>query len=381
MLRISCLHKKKEQGYSLVELLVALLFTMILMAGMATVFKTSLSSFVTSGEKLSNARRNRMALDMLSDDLNISGQYLTQLDQYPSWVLTSNPGFWIEPGADASIPDQLHLAFNEALPFDAALSLPAGETTTTSNAAAVMARTTLQDYPSSFTLTTRSDQASLVKSGMYLVFKDSFDVKQIQTAEDNADGTISISTMASITDDTGASTGASGNYFNVPHKDKAPVLVVMPPQQVRYSVKNKNLDPENVGLAVPCLIREQCDYGKIFASTESSYTSSLIAENVTNLKIWLSVDNGTTWITGTSWANIQAKVNTALEGAGRQGYTSITSNPHWYRDIPALVRIDLTTQTAKSREEYSDSLGKVARKTQTQTLIMLPRYFGLSYYQ
>ena len=50
-----------QQGFSLVELLVALAFTMFLMAGMANIYKSSLSTFYTSGESVSSARRNRMA--------------------------------------------------------------------------------------------------------------------------------------------------------------------------------------------------------------------------------------------------------------------------------------------------------------------------------
>ena len=46
-----------QRGFSLVELLVALVFTMVLMAGMANVYRASLSSFYTSGESISSVRR------------------------------------------------------------------------------------------------------------------------------------------------------------------------------------------------------------------------------------------------------------------------------------------------------------------------------------
>ena len=84
------------QGFSLVEMLVALVFTGILMAGMATVFKTSLSTFYTSGEQLSSARRNRMSIDLLGDDLNAACMYLLD-PSVPPAVVATNPPFYILP--------------------------------------------------------------------------------------------------------------------------------------------------------------------------------------------------------------------------------------------------------------------------------------------
>ena len=70
-------------GFSLVELLVALVFTMVLMAGMANVYKASLSAFYTSGESISSSRRNRMSVDLLVEDLNRAGMFLTDLSVPP----------------------------------------------------------------------------------------------------------------------------------------------------------------------------------------------------------------------------------------------------------------------------------------------------------
>ena len=64
-------------GFSLVELLVAVLFIGILMAGMANVFKSSVNTMATSSEGISSNRRNRMSIDLLYDDLNIAGLYIT----------------------------------------------------------------------------------------------------------------------------------------------------------------------------------------------------------------------------------------------------------------------------------------------------------------
>lgn len=70
----------RNAGFSLVELLVAMVFTALLMAGMAKVFQASLGTFYTAGEKMSSARRNRLSLDILYDDLNTAGMFLLPTD-------------------------------------------------------------------------------------------------------------------------------------------------------------------------------------------------------------------------------------------------------------------------------------------------------------
>src|SRR5664279_6108919 len=88
--------RPNERGFSLVELLVALVFTMVLMAGMANVYKASLSSFYTSGESLSNLRRNRMSVDLLADDINAACMYLVDLTN-PPLVSSTSPPFYLKP--------------------------------------------------------------------------------------------------------------------------------------------------------------------------------------------------------------------------------------------------------------------------------------------
>lgn len=372
-------YSHQETGFSIVEMMVAMLFTMLLMLGMASVFKSSLSSFVTAGERLSSGRRNRMALEMLNDDLNMAGQYLTQMDRYPSWVLPNNPGFWIEPGSSSTVPDALHLAFDDALPFDATLSI--ANATTTSNASSVYSRSALSSLPANLQIQTQADQVPQVKSGMYLVFKDAFDVKQIASVVSSSGSTLTVTLQDAPYNQAGAPTGSTGLYFSVPHLNGAPILIVKPAQQVRYQIQNLNLDTSDAAKTIPCLVREQTDYGKNFVNTEPTYSISIIAENVTNFKVQLSVDGGANWISGTTWSAMLASLDSALATSGREGFQAVSGNPHWYRDIPTLVKMDLTTQTAMARSEYSSTSGTAAKKTLTQTLMVSPKYFGLSYYQ
>ena len=114
--------RNRSNGFSLVEMLVVLVFTMILMAGMASVFKSSLSSFAVSGERISSTRRNRLAMDLLSDDLNVAGQYLT-LEAPPNGIMDANPGFIINPNVafentdvPSPVTDELLFYFDDPLP-------------------------------------------------------------------------------------------------------------------------------------------------------------------------------------------------------------------------------------------------------------------------
>ena len=114
------------RGFSLVELLVALVFTMTLMAGMANVYKASLSSFYTSGESISHVRRNRMSMDLLADDLNQACMYLADLAVPPATSATMQPFFvWpnmpIEGSDDPATSDELYFYVDQSLPFEGTL--------------------------------------------------------------------------------------------------------------------------------------------------------------------------------------------------------------------------------------------------------------------
>ena len=128
---------RRSDGFSLVEMLVALVFTMLLMAGMAAVFKASLSTLFTSGESLSSARRNRMSIDLLGSDLDSACMYLQQLSGYPPMLSAASPAFYIEPNmpianlpatalpTDPTTSDQLFFYLDLPLAFQGKVSTPA----------------------------------------------------------------------------------------------------------------------------------------------------------------------------------------------------------------------------------------------------------------
>ena len=122
---------------------------------------------------------------------------------------------------------------------------------------------------------------------------------------------------------------------------------------------------------------------------------SVIAENVSGFKVYLSMDPSNTvkamkdvWggyqNTATDWAapgGILSVLNSQIStagGLGRAGFQLISnSNLNWFRDIPVTVRVDITTRTVTARTEYQSANGRAFRDT-TQTLVLVPRHFGLT---
>lgn len=407
-----CAAKRRSAGFSLVELLVALVFTMVLMAGMASVFKSSLSTAVKANEQISNLRRNRMSLDMIYDDLNNMGMYLLSLTKYPNALTSSNPGFFVAPnvsyaatGLDvqgtlpgnwiypASTGDELNLYFDEPLPYDAIL-----RTSLAGLSSKIDAGTTVSDSDTFNVEFQDANQAAEVKAGMYVIFQDAWDVKQVTSVPDpstSPSATVAITASGATSsggydDASGAPTGATP-LNKAAHVSGKNVLIVDPGRKVRYSIQTKHLDPTDHSKLIPCLIREEGAFGGSFDSTRTA----IIAENVIGFKVFISANRGTTWAgsgyttTSTSgavepWNDLTADgkfrkvLDTSLSG-GRPGWTD-TSNPNWFREIPVIVRIDLLTRTMQKRTEYGNQSATSPTAdygTRLQTLILVPRHTGL----
>ena len=170
------------RGFSLVELLVALVFTMVLMAGMANVYRASLSSFYTSGESISSVRRNRMSLDLLADDLNQACMYLADLAVPPATSATMQPFFiWpnmpIEGSDDPTTSDELYFYVDQSLPFEG--RLVAG-TTQSSTAELVLSGAAPTVADNSLTIECgNASYVNMVEQGQLLLFKDAWEAASI----------------------------------------------------------------------------------------------------------------------------------------------------------------------------------------------------------
>jgi hypothetical protein len=195
------------------------------------------------------------------------------------------------------------------------------------------------------------------------------------------------------------------------------VLFVKHGLYVRYSIQPVNLDPDpaNAGLLIPCLVRDEVVYSTVSGSPTpfaAPLTRTIVAENVIGFQVMVSPDAGTTWINnpydaaqragalpspGTpglphtvhnSWAQLTALLNLHPAITGRPGpFNRVLDNRLWFKDIPMTLRVDVTTRTARARSEYQQNnpatiingTGGVPYKIQTQSIVLVPRHFGLSY--
>ena len=158
------------------------------------------------------------------------------------------------------------------------------------------------------------------------------------------------------------------------------VVIARPAQYVRYRIESRNWDPAKPdGIGIPCLIRDQGPYPGAGTFSPDTTLTTIVAENVSRFTVSLSADHGATWITGTNWAAIKTALNGQLAASGAPGFKSVDSTPHWYRYAPILVRVNVTTRTAAQRAEYSPAGDALAYKEQTQSLVLLPRHFGLNF--
>lgn len=396
----------KTRGFSLVEVVVALAFISLLMAGMLRVYGSAIQGFSTANETIKAQRDNRWALQAVQDDLQAAGYYfpirpvmggidnVNSGNQNPLLLL---PGrtlvnkYIADPNNPAAAPtnetltfDELQLMTDQLLPISARLSVA----TTTSNSLTVTA--TLGDF-------------SLLKDGDFAVILDpASDMVRVKGGSYSGT-TAAIALEASSLQDptTGAFLGAFGTLRNLTHQVGAEVIFIRPNQVVRYTILPLPMDPSNTSATVPCLVRDQTNYpigGALIdwpAATASQaalasagpggapVVRTVIAENVTGLRFDLSANQGQTWVRGNTWAatltNLNAQLATLASANPGIGYVSSAQDPAtplWYRAAPLLVRTDLTTRTVLRRAEYSAGANVLAYRTRTQTIILQPRNFG-----
>jgi Tfp pilus assembly protein PilW len=381
----------------MVEMLVALVFTMVLMAGMATVFKASLSTLFTSGEALSNVRRNRLSVDLLGQDLDTACMTLDMTTPPP--YSDTCPDFYVLPNmpitgvpaspavGDPTSADQLYFYVDQPLPFQATLH--------TGFLGPVHLPSLTFDCAGSATY------AGMVASGQFFVLQDAYEVGAI--------GTTTV-TGSQVVVQTVAATNPNGydptGDFIHNHMATSNVLIYQPAQMVRYSVQYLMLNPNaSDGNLIPCLVRDQGNYSTSgFTATQPQ---QIITENVTGFKVYLSVSPnlvatndagawaGSPTTQGSGFTDM-AGWNSLLLGTTSPQAASITtqlaakapnaiapaSDPYWFRDNPVLVRVDLTTRTAAQRTEYigvnnASAATGAAYKLLTQSLIFVPRHSGL----
>ena len=417
--------RSRTLGFSLVEMLVATMFVLILMAGMAAVFKASLTTSYTQGEVLASTRRNRMSIDVLGNDLNTVEMYLDDLSQ-PPMLSAGNPPFYILPNMpianagpnDPQTSDELYFYLDQALPFEGTLepggtAQSANQLVVSGGNAAAAGNTTYvidcpnQNYANSLIAMVTANLADPNNpKPLTFTFKDYFDnfaIKGIPVAgAPLGNGKVPVTVVGTQTP-TAAVTGmgSSGLPTKTPHLAGSGILFASPAQMVRYRVEMQQLDPMSPTGMIPCLMRDQgpYNYGGGFVASQ---TPQIITENVgrgndpnqSGFKVYLSVDSGQHWaglnFAGTGFTNgwdggIRATLDAQLAITGRPDANTTRKSDSWLRDIPTLVRVDLTTRTAVQRSEYNTTNYQTgvytpnvtAYKNFTQSLVFVPVHSGL----
>lgn len=397
---------RNNRGFSLVELLVALVFISLLMAGMLRVYGSAIQGFATANETIKAQRDNRWALQAVQDDLQTAGYYfpvrpvvggidnVNSGNQNPLLLLpdrTATNKYIADPNNPAATPanetltfDELQFVTDQMLPISARLS----------------AATTAAD---SITVTSTLGDFSLLKAGDFAVVLDpAHEIVRVKgSAYSGSTAVVALEATSLQDPTTGAFLGAFGTLRSLSHQVGADVVFIRPNQVVRYTLMPLALDPSNTALTVPCLVRDQTAYpagGSLIAwpaATASQATlatagpggapvvRTVVAENVTGLRFDLSANQGQTWTRGNSWSatltNLNAQLASLASANPGIGYVSSAqdpSNPLWYRAAPLLIRTDLTTRTLVRRAEYAATANTLAYRTRTQTVLVQPRNFG-----
>lgn len=397
---------RNNRGFSLVELLVALVFISLLMAGMLRVYGSAIQGFATANETIKAQRDNRWALQAVQDDLQTAGYYfpvrpvvggidnVNSGNQNPLLLLpdrTATNKYIADPNNPAATPanetltfDELQFVTDQMLPISARLS----------------AATTAAD---SITVTSTLGDFSLLKAGDFAVVLDPVHeiVRVKGSAYSGSTAVVALEATSLQDPTTGAFLGAFGTLRSLSHQVGADVVFIRPNQVVRYTLMPLALDPSNTALTVPCLVRDQTAYpagGSLIAWPAATASQAalatagpggapvvrtVVAENVTGLRFDLSANQGQTWTRGNSWSatltNLNAQLASLASANPGIGYVSSAqdpANPLWYRAAPLLIRTDLTTRTLVRRAEYAATANTLAYRTRTQTVLVQPRNFG-----
>lgn len=351
-------NSSSANGFSMVELLVALSLTGILMAGMAQVFKSTISSFYQSGDALSSQRRGRWAFARLEDDLRMLG-HTDGFKDMPTNV--SQVPFRIVPGGTADIPlDSVEFFCN----------IPVEENRLKSDIAADNMEMILEPSRTSNTAIQAGDWF-LLKDGMH-------SEKGFFASAPLDDGSVSLMSIEALQDMPGVRhglmNGATGRFVHQ-HKAGAVLSVLRPMQMIQYSIKDLKMDPDASAPMTPCLIRRQVAYDPSGGEIPwESIEHTLVAENVSSLQVDMSVDGGSTWSREgkTSWGDMVLKANETLPVTNQ-----IADSQFWFKKIPILLKVQLHTRSAIQRVEYSKQADRLEYQKRSLVMMIAPRNCGL----
>lgn len=380
-LRVLLRFRPLQRGFSLIEMLVAVMFIGILSAGMLRIYSSNLAGSQRLNDMIGSQRRGRWALASLQDDVSAIGFFafvpfnqptgysVASGSQEPLMVLPSptpvnvtgidpaNPGGGLVTAPLAPNPDEFQFVGDLPLPIQATVAGPP--------TAAVL------------TVNVQSGNLSEVQPGDIVAVMDA-SFEQVQVAAVNPPN-ITVSAAGALT----AGVSQAGGYALAPtlgaHQTGAPVAFYRPNVVTRYSIQALAWDPSNAGITIPCLVRQMAPYPS--GGTLINWVGvqqDVIAENIDGFNVDLSFDGGGSWLRqgSANWDAIVAKM-VALTPGGKSLNPRNPSDPLWFRNFPCMIRMQITSRSATPRAANADVAGTAAYVRRTQTLMVTPRNFGL----
>jgi type II secretory pathway pseudopilin PulG len=330
-------------GFSLLELLVALLFMGLLLGGMIQVWRAGLGGWTRVNEALTARRALRWSLDRMAEDLRMMGclfppPELRVLDVAPE------SGFRLVPGRIGGQPaDELSWVTDVPLPGEAELDWAIepgldGEATLRLLAARAM---------------------DLETGDLLLVAGDRFEFARVAGPARLSAGRGGAVRVVRA---------GGGAAFSHPHGAGALVQAVRPLRVVRYAVVRMVLDhgpgAREAG-PVPCLVRFETACPRNGAEPSWREASQeVLARHVASFRVDFSPDLRFPGIRGDDHAATLGNLAARLPGPGGGAGAP---DPCWFRKAAGLIEVRLAIR------------GPVPRRflERGQRLVVAPRNFGL----
>lgn len=408
--------RSSHAGFSLVELLVALVFTAILTTGMLRIFASSVSGFYTQQESLGLQRASRFALGAVEDEIlqagylfpprNLKGDLKIGSSTVQPPVLIQQTDYqpvWSDPnGTTVTLPnvDELQFVQDVNLEVEATLAADALVGATSATVSIPSGKSILDNY----TKVTPTSPLIMVMLDSQVNQVDMVRIASLKGASGTY--TATFDTASTGVDQFGNVLGGGffTGMFNNPHKAKAPCAFIATLQVVRYTVVPRALDPADPTHMIPCLVMQTAplDRDAYWAPAKDTppkstdnWTERILVEGVTGFKVDLSLDGGKTFLRykpdGTlqagwdTWSNVYTSLDTAVKGAlgGTSPLYTYTSqglsdpiDPMWTNYLPVTFRLDVETRTRLARSEYGTAAKPADFRTRTVTMMISPRNFA-----
>lgn len=354
--------RRGPSGFSLPELLVALLFMGLLLGGMVRVWRAGLGGWTRVNEALTARRALRWSLERMAEDLRMLGclfppPELRGLDLAGGAEPAPRSGFRLVPGRlDGQPADELSWVADGPVPGQAQL-----------------VRAIAPGLEGAVTVLVRPDRAMELAAGdLLLVAGDRFEFARVAAPARLTPGRAGAVPVVRA--------GGAGAAFGHPHGPGALVQAVRPLRAVRYAVVRMALDPgarARGAATVPCLVRFETACRRDRAEPPWREASQeVLAREVDSFRVDFSPDLRFPGIRGDDAAstldNLAARLRSSGGGAG-------ALEPFWFRRAGGLIEVRLAIRGPVARDDYAPAGQPRARRclVRRQRLVVAPRNFGL----